>query len=284
MASRSNLDQIAAELVRAARQEKEVPGREFAHAVELLTRYAVRIGVSETDGEEVASDVLSELFLRPPTSVEEPTAYLLWKTRNRAYDRLRSRRRNDGPFDVADLYLDLYSADEDSALRTISEGATAAEVEDAIRAASAMGDQKLPRVAYAWITLANLHPGTAPKDREIARIVGMTHPTVGKALERLRSHVEAQRRLDRDPPPNETTRASLLLAASEYWLNRTAHSLPLDQSRASQELVRGAVRTLSELRSELAATDDAEVEREILNRLEEFGQGLRLAFIRSAEG
>jgi DNA-directed RNA polymerase specialized sigma24 family protein len=183
----------AAAVVEKAVTGGQVSGDVYQTASKTLRRYVERLGARGADAEEIAADVLSDLFVHPPASVEHPTAFLFWKARNRVYDRARvQKRRPEVLLDT--LASGFYSSEDDAIARLLDQAATAAELEDALRAANAVHDSLAADVALTWIKLAR-ESGAAPSEREIARVIGVSHPTIGKALTRLREYILTTRRL-----------------------------------------------------------------------------------------
>jgi hypothetical protein len=160
----------------------------------VLRRYAQGFGLSRHDAEEVVGDVMSETLalLRAPrrtrNQLREPTAYLFWITRNRARDRLRRiRTRGETELVGDDVDARFYSHEDEAVVRMLNRRATAAVLEDVLRAAAVAGDRLVIRVVASWLNLAQ-ESGAAPSGRQVAKRAGVSHTTVNAAMRRLATY------------------------------------------------------------------------------------------------
>lgn len=156
--------------------------------VRIVRRYR---GIDAAEAEDIIHDVLLSVLERAgerharPSSVERPGAYLITAARNRVLDRLRRSYRRDLPLaeeDEGDLALD-----DDYVAAILDAHATAMTVNAAMRRAVEVGDHVAVRVAATWLDLAETW-GTPPASRQVAQRAAVSHTTVNKALNRLRSY------------------------------------------------------------------------------------------------
>jgi DNA-directed RNA polymerase specialized sigma24 family protein len=172
----------------------EVAAADFGIVAAALIRYAQGFGLSRDDAEEVIGEVMSETLAllrardRPRARLRDPTAYLFWITRNRARDRLRRiRTRGEIEFVGDDVDARYYSEEDEAVVRMLNRGATAAILEDAMRAAAVAGDRLVIRVVASWLNLAQ-ESGAAPSGRQVAQRAQVSHTTVNAALRRLATY------------------------------------------------------------------------------------------------
>ncbi len=188
-------DEAAARLTSTMEDGHEVASADYETVVTALARYARGFGLSSHDAEEVVADVMSEMLARvrgqrgTESELRQPTAYLFWTTRNRARDRLRRiRARGETELVGHDADVRYYSDEDDAVVRLLDREATAAILEDALRAAVAAGDRLVVRVVVSWLNLAE-ETGAPPSSRAVAEQAELSHTSVNAALRRLATYL-----------------------------------------------------------------------------------------------
>lgn len=173
---------VFASLVDGQRQRSEDLNEVRRALQALLMRYRL----SETDAQDGAQEILASIFAHGPTvvNVHNPAAYLTRLARNRAIDEFRRSRRQD--VSMPDEFVDMAEDDRTSALLDAS--VTAANVERALNAAHAAGDQIGVRIVGTWLDLAQKN-GVEPSSREVGRGAGVSHTSVNQALKRFRNYL-----------------------------------------------------------------------------------------------
>jgi DNA-directed RNA polymerase specialized sigma24 family protein len=148
-----------------------------------LRRY-VTARFPDLDADDVVQATITGLLERGHRidDVESARAYLLGATRYRAIDTLRARnRRPQVPLEA----IGEQPTGDDDVARLIDLSATRASVYESLQASVIAGDELLVRVVTVWLDVAE-EQGHAPSTREIAPLVGVSHTSVAKALERFR--------------------------------------------------------------------------------------------------
>lgn len=161
-----------------------------------LTHFAHGFKLSAVDAAEVAAETLEDVYVRSldpaKPAIDKPTSYLFWATRNRAIGRLRKvNKLGESEFDVsADaMYGQRYYSPQDEAIvGLLGLDSSAAQVEDALRVAKAVGDSLTYRVVLAWLDLAESQTKT-PSSRDVGRALGVSHTSVNQALRRFRDYL-----------------------------------------------------------------------------------------------
>lgn len=156
--------------------------------------------LSTDDAEEITQDVMLtvlELAQEPGNldEVRNPPAFLMRMARNRAIDRLRRSSRQD--VELSPEVASSVASRDDAIAALLDKTATAAGMQDAMRAADAAGDYSTLEIVRLWLDLAD-ELNASPTSREVADRAGVTHPTVLNALNRFKAYFAA----DRGDPPN----------------------------------------------------------------------------------
>ena len=193
-------DRAAVRLVSAIEADgcAAIDSEDYALVLTTLSRFAAGFGLSHVDAEEAAAETLAEIFVRstdPSTGpVRHPAGFLFWTTRNRVFDRYRRARlreeaelRDENKIRGDEFASRYYSREDDAVVGLLDRAATAAWVEDALRAASAANDGMVVRVVTSWLELAETL-GHAPTSREVAPVAAVSHTSVSQALRRVRSY------------------------------------------------------------------------------------------------
>lgn len=178
---------VVASLERRSREAMSTA--DYRIVLKTLTTFARGFGLSETDAQEIAAEVLEETFERgadaTKDAIRKPAGFLFWLTRNRVFDRhRRARLRADAERTAGPRY---YSHHDDELAALLERETTAAQLDDALRAAAAADDLVVVHVVAAWLELAALH-GEAPTSRQVAPEAGVSHTTINHALRRLRQY------------------------------------------------------------------------------------------------
>lgn len=185
----------ARELLEAVRSGKAsaVAPEQLRIVFDRLTRTLMRsYGFAENDAADSAQDaIVSLLELAGPgeragQEIRNPAAYLTWLARNRAIDRFR-RRDFETPEDL-ERRGDAPRGDDDERIAALLDrAASAAAIEDAMRAALDAQDTLAVRVVTVWLDTAQAL-GKAPSSREVAQRAGVSHTSVNQALRRFRTY------------------------------------------------------------------------------------------------
>ena len=167
--------------------------KDYELVLRTLAGFAHRFGIPRSDAEELAAESVEELFLRRggASQIRRPAAYLFWTMRNRIVDsrrRARVREAAETLVDSIEAHGRYYSEEDDAITRLLDGQVTTEVVQDALRAASAAGDDLLVRIVTTWITVAG-ELGEAPSSRDVGPRAEVSHTSVNQALRRLRNYL-----------------------------------------------------------------------------------------------
>lgn len=201
--TRDTFDAAAAELFHAFAHGDDTAAVSSAagKVADRLRRVLERgYGLSTGEAEETAQDVMLKVLelAHEPGALDEianPPAFLMRLARNRAIDRLRRSSRED-----VELSPELASAvpgHDDAIAALLDATATAASVQDAMRAADAAEDHSTLEIVRLWLDMAD-ELDTSPTSREVADRAGVSHTSVNSALKRFRTYFP----VDQEVPAN----------------------------------------------------------------------------------
>jgi DNA-directed RNA polymerase specialized sigma24 family protein len=190
----TEFDRASRQLFAAAAGQGQMRSADYEFVKKALIRFAH--GLSREDAEDVASLAIAEALLRvkDPRQPEilNPGAFLFRATRNRLLDlyrrhQTRSREMLVDQIEDALYGRRYYSQQDDAVARLFDENATAASLEDVLRAAEAAGDFLAVQVLNEWIDRAEAS-GKSPSNRAIGRALGISHTSVNQAITRARNY------------------------------------------------------------------------------------------------
>lgn len=193
MAEQPSLPSLASRLCRELAGEDEALTH-VDHVVlrRLLTRvvFASSPGLTGSQVEEVVDAAVTRFVEAAKEGrvdcAGHAGAYLAEIARNLSYDllhreaRIAGRLEDEGAEELVD---------EDAIVRALSNAATKEALREALRNAAGQGDHQLVKVVAKWLVLCET-TGRRPSSRDVADALGMSHMTVQRALDRLRSHLE----------------------------------------------------------------------------------------------
>jgi RNA polymerase sigma factor (sigma-70 family) len=145
---------------------------------------------AEAEAEDVAQDVIVRLLKAAAegklADVQNPGAYLMRIARNRAVDVLR---RSRDTIELGELTETLGSRDDEIAA-ALEETADAARLRIAMTIAWEAHDELARRVVGIWLDTLD-KDGKEPSNRDIAKLAGISHTTVNKAMRRFEDYLRA---------------------------------------------------------------------------------------------
>jgi RNA polymerase sigma factor (sigma-70 family) len=192
---RERFDVAARELLEAVRSgtATTVPPEQLRLVFDWLAGTLMRsYGFADNDAADAAQDAIVSLLEvvgsgeSAAHEIRNPAAYLTWLARNRAIDRFR-RGHFETPRDLEPRGEAARGDDDERIAALLDRAASAAVIEEAMRAALDVQDALAVQVVTVWLDTAE-ELGKAPSSREVAKRSGVSHTSVNQALRRFRTY------------------------------------------------------------------------------------------------